>query len=369
MAWTARPGPGTTRRTAGADRAQPVFPQARGQADARRGGCAGRRTGRGGGLAAGAAGAQPDGRPAAFGDPSAGRRRARRRGGAARGRHHQHQGGGGGPTRRRRHGGGGLPVPAPRHRGAVRDGRRAGVRRHHQPRHRPDRRPRRGAGGAGRARPRRDRSPAAPGDPGGRGDRHQRQDHHHPADRAPGQGRRPDARLVLHRRHLHRRRGSRDRRLVRSGRRGPGARGSPGAGRGHRNRARRDPAARRRNRRQRRLGGHQHQRRPPGPARRAHHRAVGRGQVGGRPDHQAERLDRAERRRSAGQGDALGLAGTTLVLLAGPGEPLPGRGAGGGRAGDHRPRRADRDPRPRQRPDRSSSTSPTFRSPWPAPPG
>ena len=73
-------------------------------------------------------------------------------------------------------------------------------------------------------------------------------------------------RLVEHRRGLHRRRAGRGRRLLRAERRRAGA-GLPGRpARGHRDRPRRHPAARRRRGLQRRLGGHQHQRRPPRPA-------------------------------------------------------------------------------------------------------
>ena len=269
------------------------------------------------------------------------------------GRHAAHPGGRGRPTRRRRHRGGRLPVPAPRHRGAVRARRRPGVRARSPP-HGVD--PVAALGEIPAALAGHDPGetvrPLRPGDPGGRGDRDQRQDDDHPADRAPGQGRRPDPRLVVDRRHLHRRRGGGDRRLVRV----PAAR--PGCWRIRRVQVAVTETAR---------GG-------------ILLRGVGTavndvsvvtnisadhlGLLGVHTVEQLaevksvvvritkpKRLDRAERRRSAGQGDAVGVAGAAVVLLARPGQPLPGRGTGGRRPGDHRGRRPDRHPRPRARPD------------------
>ena len=63
-----------------------------------------------------------------------------------------------------------------------------------------------------------------PEGPGHRGDRHQRQDHDRPDDRPHRAHRRAARRLVQHRRHLHRRRAGRGRRLLRPERRRPGAR-------------------------------------------------------------------------------------------------------------------------------------------------
>ena len=87
-----------------------------------------------------------------------------------------------------------------------------------------------------------------------------------PDDRAHRPHRRQARRLVEHRRHLHRRRAGRGRRLLRPERRRPRAGPPGGRARGHRDRPRRHPAQGHRADPQRRLGRHQRLRRPPRPA-------------------------------------------------------------------------------------------------------
>ena len=105
---------------------------------------------------------------------------------------------------------------------------------------------------------------------------------------------------------------------------------------GDRDRARRHPAARGRGGLQRRLGGHQHQRRPPRSRRHRHPRPAGRGQGGDHQDHQAQRLVRAQRRRPADLRHAAGHQGPDLGVHPRPGLPVRPGGAGRGRPGDHR---------------------------------
>ena len=186
---------------------EPVLPPAGGQAHPRRIRGAGRRARGRGRLATGAARPQPDRRTATLPHPGAGGRGARGRRGATGGRRRSRRG-----SRRWPRAGDDdtVVVAYPfRHRGTAESfgpRRRRGVRAR-SPRTasiRSSRSARSRAALAGHD-PGETVRPLRPRDSGGRGDRDERQDHHHPADRAPGEDRRPDAGLVVDRRHRHRR--------------------------------------------------------------------------------------------------------------------------------------------------------------------
>ena len=147
-----------------------------------------------------------------------------------------------------------------------------------------------------------------------------------------------------------------------------------------RDRSRRHPAARDRLRVERRQRRHERQRRPSRPAGDRHRRRAGGREVDGRPDHEARRLGRPQRRRPSRVGHAPGNPGEGLRLQprgpdrrGSPGAALrrPGRDAREGldRAprGHEAPAAAARGGRPAGDVRRALAST-TSRMPWQAPP-
>ena len=183
-------------------------------------------------------------------------------------------------------------------------------------------------------------APAAAAHPDRGRHRHEREEHDDPPDRPRLCDRGAAGRDDELRRDLRARRARRGGGLDRLRRRGPDPLGARARRRDPRDRSRRHPAARDRLRVERRQRRHERQRRPSRPAGDRHGRRAGGREVDGRPDHEARRLGRPQRRRPPRVGHAPGNPGEGLCLQPrGPDRRGP-PGAAAMAAGPRRSRRA-----------------------------